>query len=57
MENKKSRSNYFKERRKNTKTFYAEIDTDKMDKLEKKLKEQKETKISWLIKKIDQDTK
>lgn len=57
MENKKSRSNYFKERRKNTKTFYTEIDTDKMDKLEKKLKEQKETKISWLIKKIDQDTK
>lgn len=57
MKVKKSRANYFKERRKNTKTFYAEIDIAKMNKFEDKLKQKNETKNTWLNKKIDEELK
>lgn len=53
--NKKSRAEYFKERRKSTKTFYAEIDTEKMDKLENILVNKQQTKKQWLIQKIDEE--
>ena len=53
----KSRANYFKERRKNTKSFYVEIETDKMEKLENKLDEQSKTKKDWLSEKIDEEIK
>ncbi|HBS10332.1 MAG TPA: hypothetical protein DEA28_01165 [Firmicutes bacterium] len=51
----KSRAEYFKSRRKSTKTFYAEIDTDKMDNLENILKSKNQTKKEWLIAKIDEE--
>lgn len=53
----KSRAEYFKERRKFTKAFYAEIDISKMEKLEDLLKEQNKTKSSWLNEKIDEEIK
>ena len=53
--NKKSRAEYFKERRKSTKAFYAEIDTEKMDKLENILVNKRQTKKQWLIQKIDEE--
>ena len=53
--NKKSRAEYFKERRKSTKTFYAEIETEKMDKLEDILADKQQTKKQWLVQKIDEE--
>lgn len=47
----KSRADYFKERRKSTKSFYVEIDATLMDLLEKKLGGKK-TKKEWLLEKI-----
>ncbi len=52
---KKSRADYFKERRKSTKAFYAEIETEKMDKLENILSDKKQTKKQWLVQKIDEE--
>lgn len=49
----KSRADYFKERRKNTKSFNVEIDRDKMERFEKKLAETNTTKKQWLDEKID----
>lgn len=57
MEEKKSRANYFKERRKNTSTFYVEIDKSLMEKLEKYLSAHNVSKKEWLsnvIKKINE---
>ena len=57
MKEKKSRATYFKERRKNTSTFYAEIDKELMDKLEQYLSKHKISKKEWLssiIKKINE---
>ena len=57
MEEKKSRASYFKERRKNTSTFYAEIDKNLMDKLESYLSKHSISKKEWLsnmIKKINE---
>ena len=48
MEDKKSRASYFKERRKNTSTFYAEIDKELMDKLEQYLSKNNISKKEWL---------
>lgn len=53
----KSRADYFKERRKNTKSFYAEIEAKKMEKLEQKLISKNQTKKEWLDEKIDEDLK
>lgn len=57
MKDKKSRANYFKERRKNTSTFYVEIDKSLMEKLEKYLSAHNVSKKEWLsnvIKKINE---
>lgn len=53
----KSRATYFKERRKNTKAFYVEIESEKMDKLEQKLESKSKTKKEWLVEKIDEELK
>lgn len=53
----KSRADYFKERRKNTKSFYVEIEAEKMEKLEQKLISKNQTKKEWLNEKIDEDLK
>ncbi len=53
----KSRANYFKERRKATKTFYVEIEKEKMEKLESNLSSKSKTKKEWLIEKIDEEIK
>lgn len=54
---KKSRAEYMRNRRKGAKPFYVEIDEGKMEKFEKKLKENEKTKKEWLIEKIDEDIK
>lgn len=54
---KKSRANYFKERRKEKKAFYVEIEKDKMEKFEKKLSSKSKTKKEWLNEKIDEEIK
>lgn len=51
----KSRADYFRKRRKNTKSFYVEIEKDKMDKLEIKLSNKNQTKKEWLNEKIDEE--
>lgn len=51
---KKSRAEYFKQRRKKQYIFYASIDKEKGEKLEKELKEKKQTKTEWLNEKIAQ---
>lgn len=50
-----SRADYFRERRKSKKAFYAEIDKDKMEKLENILVSKQTTKKEWLEKKIDEE--
>lgn len=51
----KSRADYFKERRKNTKAFNVEIEREKMEAFEKILEVQGKTKKSWLDEKIDEE--
>lgn len=51
----KSRADYFRERRKNTKSFYVELEKTKMDILEAKLATKNKTKKEWLIEKIDEE--
>lgn len=46
-----------KERRKKTSAFYAEVDTEKLGKLEKRLTEQNKSKKEWLNQKIDEELK
>lgn len=53
----KSRASYFKERRKNTKAFYVEIENEKMEKFEENLSSKNKTKKEWLIEKIDEEIK
>ncbi len=53
----KSRADYFRERRKKTSAFYAEVDTEKLGKLEEKLTEQNKSKKKWLDEKIDEELK
>ena len=53
----KSRANYFKERRKNTKAFYVEIEKDKMERFEVKISNEGLTKKDWLNEKIDEELK
>lgn len=54
---KKSRAEYFRERRKDRKDFSVLIPKEKYDKLDKKLKEQQKSKTQWLIEKIDEEIK
>lgn len=44
-----------RKRREGKKNFSALIDADKVDAIEKKLKEDKKTKTSWLEEKIDEE--
>ena len=53
----KSRAEYFKERRKKLKDFGVLIEREKLEKLEKKLKENNTTKTGWLNEKIDDELK
>lgn len=53
----KSRADYFKERRKETKAFNVEIAKDKMEAFEEVLKKQSKTKKKWLDEKIDEELK
>lgn len=53
----KSRADYFKERRKNTKAFYVEIEKDKMERFEVKISNEGLTKKDWLNEKIDEELK
>ena len=53
----KSRADYFRERRKNIKAFYVELETAKVEALEEKLIEQDKTKREWLEEKIDEELK
>lgn len=50
-----SRADYFKERRKKTKAFNVEVERDKMERFENKLKETNKTKTTWLNEKIDEE--
>lgn len=50
-----SRADYFKERRKKFKSFTVEIEREKMERLEKKLRKQNTSKAEWLNKKIDEE--
>lgn len=51
----KSRAEYFRERRKNKKTFGALIDKDKAEKFEKILENRNQSKKDWLESKIDEE--
>lgn len=53
----KSRADYFKERRKNTKSFYVEIERNKMELFEQNLHNENMTKRKWLEEKIDDELK
>ena len=53
----KSRAGYFKERRKTTKAFYVEIEKEKMEEFEKRLKNNDTTKKQWLNERIDEELK
>lgn len=52
---RKSRADYFKERRKTRKDFGVLIERNKLEILERKLKEQNKTKTTWLNEKIDEE--
>ena len=53
----KNRSDYFKERRKNTKAFNVEVSKDKMEAFENRLDRLKKSKTMWLNEKIDEELK
>lgn len=52
---KNSRAEYFKERRKTIGQFSVSVDREKLDALDKKLKEKGKTKTAWLNEKIDEE--
>lgn len=54
---KKSRAEYFRERRKKLKGFSVLIPNEKYDAIDEKLQEQNKTKTQWLIEKIDEELK
>lgn len=54
---KKSRAEYFKQRRKDKKDFNVLIPKEKYEAIDSKLKEQNKTKTKWLIEKIDEEIK
>lgn len=51
----KSRADYFKERRKTIGQFSVSVPREKLDALDKKLKERNKTKTMWLNEKIDEE--
>nr|DAT76095.1 MAG TPA: hypothetical protein [Caudoviricetes sp.] len=50
-----SRAEYFKERRIKFKSFTVEIERQKMEQFEQKLKELQISKAEWLNRKIDEE--
>lgn len=52
---KKNTSEYFKERRKTIGQFSVSVSREKLDKLDKNLKEKGITKTAWLNDKIDEE--
>lgn len=50
-----SRAEYFKDRRSKFKAFHVEVDRDKMESFENKLREANQTKKEWLDQKIDEE--
>lgn len=55
MAAKRERADYFKERRKTIGQFSVSVSREKLDALDKKLKEKKITKTAWLNEKIDEE--
>lgn len=53
----KSRAKYFKERRKDKRAFYVEIEAEKMEQFEDNLNSKSKTKKDWLNEKIDEGLK
>lgn len=53
----KSRAKYFKERRKDKRAFYVEIEAEKMEQFEDNLNSKSKTKKDWLNEKIDEELK
>ena len=50
-----SRADYFKARRAKFKTFTVEVERKKMERFEKKLKNNNRSKAEWLNQKIDEE--
>lgn len=50
-----SRAEYFKERRMKYKSFTVEVERQKMEKFEQRLKENNTSKAEWLNQKIDEE--
>lgn len=51
----KSRAQYFRERRKDRKSFVVEVEREKMERFKEKLKEKNISKVKWLNEKIDEE--
>lgn len=51
---RKSRAQYFRDRRTKIKAFAVEVDREKMERFEEKLKEKNISKVKWLNEKIDE---
>ena len=54
---KKSRAEYFRERRKTRKAFSVLLPEEKYKSIDETLKQKNKTKTEWLIEKIDEETK
>lgn len=52
---KRNTSEYFKERRKTIGQFSVSVNRDKLNALDKKLKERGQTKTAWLNERIDEE--
>ena len=51
----KSRAEYFRNRRKTMKQFNVMLSKEKIEALEKKIKEQGKTKVEWFTEKVDEE--
>lgn len=52
---RESRAQYFRDRRKTLKAFAVEVDKEKMERFEEKLRERNISKVKWLNEKIDEE--
>lgn len=50
-----SRAEYMKDRRSKFKAFHVEVEKERMERFEKCLEKQNQTKKEWLDKKIDEE--
>ena len=51
----RDRAQYFRNRRSKFKAFAVEVEKDKMERFEEKLKEKNVSKVKWLNEKIDEE--